>query len=550
MTVLRDRTIVLPFAPRRAVAFLAAVLALAALVWPHRGYVPIWDGRVYANCVMDAAYNGLTMETLRCAGHPSQAWALAMALPQLIDPGNVVLLHATSFLLGVAALAGFRVVLARVVPDPSRAGDLDLLVGACAVHPVVVSTLLQPNVDFGVYAFFLVALAGLLTPTRRGTVVAIVAGTALAFSKETGVAAYALAAGTALAVEGWRAQVGVAGAVRRLWRRALVLALPGALFAAHVLIWNATHAQGAIWKHGWQKTTADGLQFFDLSDPVFVSYAAGLFVLGFGWLVWVPVALDAVVGALRTVRRRATRQLEGCDATLAVAMVTFTCVLTYLLTSFRTWSNLRYFALLYPLFLLVAYLSMTRLGWGTVARRGAIGAWIVFFLVAQVSSADPLSRAVYGTFGSGAGMMYRMSAITREYDGPGRDQLVYNLQFTSYHDVQDALFDRIHPGDSTVIGTPRYVRWNIWSQLDRATGHRTLRRTGAFSPIYADEVDIPARRSPEAWFVEFSNHPDNDHSLEQLEATYAVTDSVTVVTHGQRLIARRLVRRQSGQVLP
>ncbi len=513
------------------------VAAMAALLWPHRGYVPIWDGRVYAECVLDAAARGLSMETLRCAGHPSQGWALVMALPQTLDLGNVALLHATSFVLGVLALLAFRVVLARVVPDPGRAWELDLLTVAAAVHPVVLSTLLQPNIDFGVYAFFLLTLAGVLSPGRAGTLLALVAGTGLVFSKETGVAAYALAVALALVVPGGS---GVRGA---LVRRAAVLSLPLLLFAAHVLVWNATHAEGAIWKHGWQRSTTEGFRFFDLSDPVFMAYAAGLFVLGFAWGPWSVVALDALAGLRGMVRRRSPRAVPGCDPRLAAGITVVTVVLTYLLTAFRTWSNVRYFAVLVPLFLLMAYLAMTRLGWGATARRGVLAGWIALFVVADLWSVDPLSRAVYGTFGTGSGTMYRMASITQEYPGPGRDQLVYNLQFTALHALQDALFDRVRPGRDTVVATTAAVHWNLWSPLDRATGHRTLRRQGSFLPAYADEVTVQAQRPPVVWFARFPNAPDDDRALRTLRATYAVTDSVTVEARGQRLTAYRLVRR-------
>ena len=104
MSELRDRPVVMPFPRARAVAVAIAAAAMLVMVWPHLGYVPLWDGRVYANCVMDAAFSGVSMESLRCAGHPSQGWALLLVMPQLFDPGNIALLHATNLLLGVVAV--------------------------------------------------------------------------------------------------------------------------------------------------------------------------------------------------------------------------------------------------------------------------------------------------------------------------------------------------------------------------------------------------------------------------------------------------------------
>ncbi len=528
----------------RWIAFAVAALLLSAMVIPELNYVPLWDGRVYANCVMDAVDSGLTMESLRCANHPSQGWAFVLALPQLLAPGSVAVLHLTNLVLGIVAVGAFRIVLARVIPDPARAPELDLVMIAAAVHPVVVSTLLQPNVDFGVYAFFFMALAGLLTPVPGGTLAAIVAGTLLVFSKETGVVAYGLAAAAAIALEHHATGETLQARIGVIARRGALLSVPLVAFGAHVIQWNATHEVDAIWRHGWQESSADGFKFFDLSEPIALSYAAGLFVLGFMWVAWVPTFTDAIVGLVRGAKRKPARDVPGAHLPTLVALVLLTVILTYVLTSFRTWSNLRYFALLYPLFLLLAYAALLRLGLSKRGRIASIVTVIVLFIVADYRSVDPMSRLVYGTFDTGVRQMYRMTSITGEFEGPGRDQLVYNLEFTGYHHVQNALFQRILPTSATVIGAPRHVRWNIWTQLDSVSLTRTMRRTGVMNPVYGDEFDIPARKSREAWLLNFSNHGENDRALASLLPAYDVTDSTVVTSHGPRLVARHLVRRQ------
>lgn len=538
----RDRPVEIPFGRDRLIAFAVAALAMIALVAPHLDYVPLWDGRVYANCVMDAAFNGVSMESLRCANHPSQGWAFALVVPQLVDPGNIALLNATNLTLGLIAIGAIRVVLARTFPNGAHAKELDLVALACAVHPVVLSTLLQPNVDFGVYVFFFVALAGLLSPGVLGTFTAVVAGTLAVFSKETAVGAYGLGVATALAIEHVRSGLSWRAGLKPAIRRGAVLSIPIVLFVVHVLVWNASHKVGAIWRHGWQKSSADGFKFFDLSEPVFLSYAAGIFVLGFMWVVMLPIVADAVAGLQRMATRAPARAVEGADRTTLTALTVLTFVLTYVLTSFRTWSNLRYFALLYPLLLLMAYAALHRLRVPAQARRVALVAVVALFVLADYRSVDPLSRAVYGTYDTGIRRMYRMTSITGEFEGPGRDQLVYNLEFTGYHDVQNALYAQLKPTTATVIGTPRHVRWNIWTQLDATTFARTMRRRGVVVPTYADEVDIPARGAIDAWFLDFSNHGEQDNALQGLQRNYRVVDSIVVTAGGQKLTARHLVR--------
>ena len=525
----------------RVAALVVTALVFIAILQPELHYVPIWDGRVYANCAIEAASNGfagLTMESLRCAGHPTQGYIVLLALSQLVSFGSIAALQFTNVLLGLLALGSIRVVLARVFPDPSHARQLDLVTFACAVQPVVLSTLLQTNVDFGVYVFFFVALAALLSGRFGWTAVA---GVLLCFSKETGVLAYAVLVGLDALFRVLPAPGTIAERIRRV-RPMWVTVIPVVLFAAHVLWWNRTHAQSAVWKQGWQQGTIDGFRFFDLSDPIFLSYAAGIFLLGFMWVVSGIIAADLLVGGWRMARRRPDRVVPGADPRRLAYLGVLTLLLTYLLTSFRTWSNLRYFALLYPLLVVLAFAALLRLGAGPRVRVAALGLIAALFLFATYRSADPVSRAVYGTFSIGQRNMYRMSSITREYAGPGRDELVYNLQFTGYHHVQNALFRVLQPTDSTAFATSRVARWNIWSQLGLFTHERTMRQQDVIVPRYTDDVDLLAmpNRPRDVWFLVFSYFPDHDTSLASLKGLYREVGITRTIARGHLLVAHHL----------
>lgn len=517
-----------------------AMLFLAVL-WPFRNYVPIWDGRVYADCVIHAAEQGLSLASLRCASHPSQGYAFFLAASQLGAPGDTVLLHLTDIMLGLLAIASFRVVLARVFPGEIHRRSLDVVTLAAAMHPVLLSTLLQVNVDFGVYVFFFAALAALMSGYVQLT---ILFGALLCFSKETGVLAY----GLMLVLHAAFTMRAASGSLRERAERLVPLLptlIPLAFFVIYVMTWNATRAEPVIWKHGWQKTTINGFNFLDLSDPIFLSYAAGIFVLGFGWVVTAIISVDFFAGAARLARRLPGRVVEGANPN-ALAFVTVLAVsLTYLLTSFRTGSNLRYFALLYPLILLLGYGALVRLRVPTLAKNGILVGLVLLFFLAQTRSVDPVSQRVYGTFSAGQKPMYRMSSITNEYHGPGRDALVYNFEFTGYHDVQNAFFARLPLTDMTAIATSNAVGLKLFAPLDWGTRRRTLRPTSIIRPRYTDEIELLANvdRPAEVWFLEFTNRPDNDRSLESLHALYAEGGIIRTYKDGQLLVAHRLTLR-------
>jgi hypothetical protein len=525
----------------RLAAFAVIALVFIAILQPELHYVPIWDGRVYADCAINAASNGfagLSMESLRCGGHPTQAYVGILAASQLLRFGDIAALHLTNVLLGLAALASIRVVLARVFPDPAHARQLDVVTLLCAIHPVVLSTLIQPNVDFGIYVFFFATLAALLSG-RFGWVAA--AGVLLCFCKETGVLAYAVMAGLAVLFRALESAAAPAERVRRVVRM-WPTALPLAAFGVHVIWWNATHAQPAVWKHSWQHGTLDGFRFFDLSDPIFVSYAAGIFVLGFMWVATALIAADLFSGGLGMARRLPNRIVPGADPSRLAYLTTLTVMLTYLLTSFRTWSNLRYFALLYPLIVILTFAAMLRLGMKERMRLGALLAMGALFATSIYRSVDPVSRAAYGTYSTGRHDMYRMASITGEYSGPGRDELVYNLQFTGYHHVQNALFHALQPTESTAFAASRMAQWNLWSPLDAFTHDRTLIRHGVIVPQYWDDLALIAspKRPRDVWFLDFSNRPDRDSSLASLNSLYREIGVTRAIADGHLLVAHHL----------
>ena len=284
---------------------------------------------------------------------------------------------------------------------------------------------------------------------------------------------------------------------------------------------------------------------------MFASYAAGIFLLGFMWVVTALVGADLLVGGVRMARRQRDREVPGADGRLLAYVGVLTALLTYVLTAFRTWSNVRYFALLYPLVVLLAFAALLRLRAGTRIRVPVLALVAVLFAVATFRSVDPVSRLVYGTFDVGERSMYRMASVTGEFDGPGRDELVYNLEFTGFAEVQNALYRRLRPTAGTMVVTSRTVRWNIWAPLDGVTFRRSLAHRNTFSPRYEDDLTLAAMtsRPPELWFLEFSNHGYHDTALAALDAEYRDDAIVRVRARGHVLRAHHLVRREA-QVLP
>ena len=167
---------------------LAAVAAIA-LISRHLGYIPMWDGRAYAECAVEASLHGLAPFYLRCWGHASHLYLGLLAISQLFDTGNATALIAVNAIIFAVGVAGFHRLTCVVFPDDAQRVDRALLSAVFMLQPPLLASVLQPGLDLPVLVGAIWTIALLIE--RRWAWTAVV-GTAMMFSKETGVMLYGL----------------------------------------------------------------------------------------------------------------------------------------------------------------------------------------------------------------------------------------------------------------------------------------------------------------------------------------------------------------------
>ena len=515
---------------------------LVMLVWPERAFVPIWDGNVYMQCVVDAATNGLGVHSLRCGGHQSQLYMGLLALTQLPRPGNLTAIVAMNLALAMAALAAFEAILRRLIPGENFWVERALIVTILAIHPLLSATLIQLNSDFGVHVFFAMSLACLV---YRRYWLAAAAGLMLCFSKETGALIYFVALGLHLLFRAMDEKGRTVDRVKALAREAVPALLPLVAFAGFLAWWSATQPSYAVWNLGIHERPVEGMHWFDFDDGILRSYAAIIFVLGFAWIPTTVILVDVAVGAARAMGKAGDRGVPGVDVKLAGYLAALTATLVYLLTVYRTWSFPRYFVVLAPLLLLAGFVSLVRLGTGPRVRRFALAATGAVLLSANHASWDPVSRRLFGTLSLGESSAYDVSSIAHDFRVTDADHLCYNLQFTGFHWALNAMYAAIKPTARTTIVFPRFNRWGLWAPLDARTFERVAPRAGTMMPDYADEAMIAAlreRQPLELWLVEQPNDGDT-LAVQKLHHDYADADSARYTASGLTVTARHLVRR-------
>ena len=530
----------------RAILALAAVIAVTLLA-PHLEFVPMWDGWAYAECAVDSATNRFALYFLRCYGHPAYVYSGLLAAAQLLDLGNPVLLFLVNGLVLAAATVGFHRLMRRAFPGEAHATDIALLTAAFLLQPPFLASVLQPALDLPVLAGTIWCTVLLIE--RRWFWCAAV-GTAMAFSKETGVMLY----GVLLACCGVWLLARTRGTLATRIRALIPLVCAGTplvAYAGYVVAFRIFRpGQAAVWASAGDASLVTQMIITPRLDAELASYLALLFVLNFAWLPSAWIAVDAAGGVRRLAQRRSARMIDGDRA--AIGFLTLAAVATLIaLTRFTTFSNIRYLMAGTGLLLGVAYVALARLRVRPWIRRVALGTYATLLAVSAIRTVDPLSRWLWGTFAFGSHRMLDMTSITGECCGAGRDQLVYSLEFTRFHDLTDSVLATMMRDTATVIALPKDMRYHTVGRVDRATWRRTLRRDGAFEATVVTEPVILIREPPprSILYIALPNGKEPT-TLAPLSRVYAVGPERRFETGGYALSAYQLTIKSSDRAAP
>jgi len=126
-----------------------------------------------------------------------------------------------------------------------------------------------------------------------------------------------------------------------------------------------------------------------------------------------------------------------------------------------------------------------------------------------VRTIDPLSRWLFGTFPFGQRDLLELTSITHECCAAGRDQLVYNLEFTTLAALMDDALAATRAGDSTLIVLPDSLNWHAIPLLNVRTSRRTIDSTEAVVPLVveADSASLYTHARPRGVYLALPNGP-------------------------------------------
>lgn len=585
------------WAARACVA--GAALFAAVALWTRRGYVPIWDGRVYADCIVRAArapnaWAALTDGALRCAEHPSHAYVAIQALTQRLDPGSYPLMLATNVALLAVAGWAFRRVLRGVLSADVLAPERALLLAAFLVQPLVLATVVQVNLDFPV----LVCMAGGLAAVvdrRRAELAAW--GLLASFTKETGALLYAalavvyvlvhevpgpipravrmaLALGVAILVgvvsafpdathvvpvAVLAAAVTVFAALPRplpvsydavvhIIRRGAPLAVPPLALGAY-LAWRAsTPGTTVVWGEGARLIPIPVMLLGLNGGPAVTTWLGVLLVMSFAWIATLPVALDAAIGLVRFSRRLPRRPTSGVAPNAATATMSFFAASALLLTRVQTAPLPRYMVPAVPVLLAAAGVALVRLRVGSALRRAVLAALAVSTAASVAGPIDPVSRVLWGTFRAGRREHLRVRCSNARCNDHGLDVSVVDPQFASFSSLVQAGLDRTRGDAQSRYPLAMSVEgdWHVVDVLD-AAGRRSLNAVGGHTPavLHIEKLAIGAAAPDTVWYLAVPWVRDAG-MLAAVSRRYRVARADTVWADGNAMSVLLLVRTHSA----
>jgi len=531
------------FVVRNAGAIVPAILT-ALILGRHVDFVPIWDGRAYADALTAAVRGPFNLLNFNVFAHPSMLFMLWSGLGQFIDPGNAMLLNLSQIVLAVGAVVAFASIARRLMPAPGDVAERFLVTALFAVYPIVLASEQNLNPDTGVLAAFLAYLALLFA---RRYFWAMLAAVFMVSSKESGVLLYPIATAVFFLVdlrkERWGARV------RHVLERTY--------FFAPLFFYGAVTLAGSLSGRNvlWKKPGGNGnllRQFLlpTIDEVTHSAYSTGIWIINFNWVL-TAVIIAALLKLVFDILRHRRKLPEGIDPAAAGILGLIFLAAVYALTRFPTYTNLRYLLPVYPLFLFVFAVALRSVAGARSIRLGGLAIVFALLLVSVFRTVDPVSKAMYGTFPFGKHPLLKMTSLTRECCGYGRDQLGYNLEYVHFGTIQNRVFEAVRPTNATTFVFDGMVDWFIHGQLDSRTYRRTLRYDDPILPRYRKTLLCLASHTPatKIYYLAYPN-ADNTTDFRALAGDYTVDEFDRVSEGGYELMIALMSRRRPSIMKP
>jgi hypothetical protein len=448
-------------------------------------------------------------------------------------------IHATNLVLGVVALSLLLKIFDMLFPEAPQ-GERCLAAACVSAMPIVAASVVHTNSDWGTFVVSIVLLFALL---KRWRWVAGLASAVLPLTKDPGLPIWAIMVGSYL----------LASILRR--EGTVLSKLKGALY-----FWPALTAPFAFYWYMVERTSRNlnvlappsgassqtllsQALTISLLDPVWLSYLSAMFLINFSWILTGIIAVGVMVWAVKQAFGAAPGPKPMRRELIALLLM----LMVLLFTRFKTFVNMRYFLPLFPVVMLATFHVLQGLVPWRRLRLLTLGVILVLFELSSFRTIDPISKRVYGSFKFGEHDLLQMTSITGECCGRGRDQLVYNLEFTYFDSLTDQLLADLRPSPAAPLVMAHFSIWHYIEWLTKGDQPKRSAVPGddtINAPVLtADQVNArgPDDLPKKIIWVELPNIY-GDLEFKSLLGRYKVVNEKTYDQRGYQLKAKILER--------
>ncbi len=314
------------------------------------------------------------------------------------------------------------------------------------------------------------------------------------------------------------------------------LIIPILLFVIYMVIVPRTQI-GNSWTEGIIKMSR-----FYLLDKVIVAQLISLLVINFNWLISAMILINVVVISMEYVRSRQHKLVPRTVFNSTYEGVYFYIMfiaIIYFLTRIPLFNNPRYMLPTLPILIILLGESLVNVLRKQSLIKIALTLLLVLLTVSSFRTVDPVSKKVMGTFKFGSHEMLDMA----RFDGPGheygygRDQLVYNFEFTQIHYLTEKIFDRVGWWQKVFVVAPNATWVKDFGTFDITKRRRAMHGERVYTlpfvfpfQILADS-DAP-RHLYYISYPHFDKDNVNENERAKLSRLYDLDEVITVEDEG------------------
>jgi len=427
------------------VGLLTVIFLFLCAILPLMTVAPAWDSASFYICITNATGTHFHLHNFRCANHASVLYFLLLGITQYIDYGNVRLVYFINILIAIGGAVGMYGILQRR-NDQLRETERGLLAALFLAAPVFFAHVIHINLDMAMTCFFVIFLSFLLH--RRWWLAGFFAGM-MVFTKETGMALYAativlfsiIVLPPFLRSQKWHRTLG----------QITPLLIPGLGIALYFL-WLRLEGWSVLW-NATEKPMMINPFLIPINDRIFRLYLGNIFIVNFQWIITTVIAIALIIGTIRWRRNRSS--VMGKPATASAnrerLFLIFVAIATvYITTLVRPWSMARYVLAAYPVLLIVFSFALTSLWRNWIVRSLILSVILIAFVMSNLRTIDPVSKAFYGTFPFGTHAILQIDArpVAESFK---RDEMIYNLEYIEIEHLYSDAMAALRPSPTTPV---------------------------------------------------------------------------------------------------